>query len=203
VQKDWTKAPTACSYPDDLRRAIDRAAARFPDQVARVAVEWVEAESLVARLRGLPPAHRRLVVANVAAGGRRAACEILIDESRASGRHGAAEALDWAELALLAAERNAGPGAEELRARALMERASAHRIAGDLPAAWADFTVAKALLRGSGADPLVWADLHALRATLAAAGGGPREGARPAREGARPSPSAAGPLRLVGSPWLH
>jgi tetratricopeptide (TPR) repeat protein len=153
--------------PAALSRVVERAVAGFDRLELRVGAELTAAEELIDRLRDLPEARQRLMVANTERARQRAVCEELISESRAHRHDSAAETLRYAELAVLAAERYTGPDADELRARALAERGNARRIAGDLRAAEKDFAVAQRLLRAGSADPLVEAQLLSLRASLA------------------------------------
>ena len=160
-------AAQASEDPDVLEAAVERAVRSFSTLQARVAAEQAEADALLARLRELPPARQRLLVGNAAAGRNRAVCERLMEEGRGQRHRDAALTLRYAELAVLAAHRFDGRDAEELRGRALADRANAHRIGGDFAASAADFVAAEALFRRCSPDPLVWAELYSLRASLA------------------------------------
>jgi tetratricopeptide (TPR) repeat protein len=152
---------------EELAAAVDRATRRLPGLAAHVASESAEAEDLVVRLRKLPEPRRRLLIGNSRGARRRAVTERLIEESRRHRHTSAAEALAWAELAVLAAERCEQSDPTELRARAIAERGNARRIGGDLAGAQVDLTAAARLLAEGGADPVAAAELLSLQASLA------------------------------------
>jgi hypothetical protein len=153
--------------PRPLAAAMARAVVKAPALERQAAAERSAAAAILDRLASQPLARQRLFLANAAAAHRRAVCELLLERAREQRHRSARKTLRFAELALLVAERRAGPGADELRARAWAEVGNARRIRADLPGAARAFAEAERLIAGGCADPLFRAELLSLRASLA------------------------------------
>jgi tetratricopeptide (TPR) repeat protein len=152
---------------EELGSVLRRAVRGFKRLEAQVEEEGEEAKRLLAMLERHPHGRAVTVLSSSRRYQRRGVCEQLLSKAIASRRNDPSGSFHYAEQALAVAERYDEPGFEELRARAWMEVANAHRILGDLRKAECAFEEAERWLeRDGGADPTVEAELLLLIAAL-------------------------------------
>lgn len=158
---------SGASTVGDIAAVLDRAEAGAVGLHALVESQAEQARALVEDLDSMPPERRRLVVMNSARVGSPAVVYRLVDRSRTLRHESASGTVHYAELAVAAAERTAGPGAGGARAVAWAELGNARRIASDLAGAEAALSRAEEIADENGADPHFEAELLSLRGSLA------------------------------------
>lgn len=109
-----------------------------------------QARSLWERMKGQPPAHRRLLVESALEFRSWALCELVCEKSLEAAADRADRALDLASLAVRISELAPGEMAwrKRLQGYALAHLANARRVSGDLPAADETFARARSLWEG-------------------------------------------------------
>ena len=145
--------------------ALQRVLARVQEHESTLSRERVDAEVLVEALRKQPQARRLTVVRNSRRYSTWGVCELLVERAKEASYDDATLAIEWGELAVLAASRldpkkYVASLVADIHGRALIALANAKRVASDLAGAEVGFAAAQVELERGTGDPLEEAYYH-------------------------------------------
>ncbi|MEM7479528.1 MAG: hypothetical protein AAF481_00020 [Acidobacteriota bacterium] len=150
----------------DLDSLFDRLVKGSSGMVERVEQEVRAAHRLLDDLDSLPAGRRTMVIRSSPRYHNRAVYQLLLERSVEMRRQDAATTLQLAELALIVAYELDDLDFADLKARALLEVANAHRISNDMRSAEKAFGLASQLIELEVADPRLGAQFAYLLASL-------------------------------------